>query len=677
MLHLDGLLFRTKAESKLLSYQEVNMPNISAIFNRILFLSLLVWSSYSVFATPTPADFAKDLQYHEAKISPDGKYIGLILVHEGKRRLAVVDAKTFESVGGADFGDRQQVDEFFWATDERLIIKIAHYLPWQEEPVYAGELFAVDYNGKRGKIIFGFRAGEQQVGSKLQKKKATRAFAEIISLLPDDENNILISSRPWSRDGSRVPTAHRLNINSGRLSGVVASGPVTFARFFADRKGDILMAVGMDRNVDKKAFVLNKDNEWDPLSNEEYGEDFLPLAIDDSGKNLIAIDNLKQDKTGVLKINLKTGKREGIYTDEKVDIEEVSFNSDLTGVYAARLETDYPNYVVFNSSSSEGALFKELLNTFKGYRISVTSKSSDDNLWIIYASNDTTVGAFYLYDKKANKFSLLFNNFSHIPANFLSQSIPVSFKASDGMDLHGFITYPAGIPETQNVPLITLVHGGPHARDYWAYDRKVQLLASQGYAVLRVNFRGSTGYGRDYQVSGYGEWGRRIQQDIIDGTKWIVAQGGIEQSKICIMGSSFGGYSAMQSAILAPDLFKCVVATAGVYDLPNLFVDGDIPDVIFGQRYLELTLGSDMELLREFSPTHNLSKLKAPVLIAHGKKDRRAPFEQAVDLKEKLGSLGKTYEWLALSSETHGFYDEANRAAYFEKVSAFLAKYLK
>jgi dipeptidyl aminopeptidase/acylaminoacyl peptidase len=166
--------------------------------------------------------------------------------------------------------------------------------------------------------------------------------------------------------------------------------------------------------------------------------------------------------------------------------------------------------------------------------------------------------------------------------------------------LSAYITYPTGVDETVAVPLVTLVHGGPNARDYWKFDPELQLLASQGYAVLRVNYRGSTGYGRKHMSGSEKQWGARVQQDIIEATQWVIQQGGIQQDKVCIMGGSFGGYSAVQSATLAPDLFKCVVAVAGVYDLEMMFDEGDIPRIIYGKEFLIKQLGTDRALMRKY-----------------------------------------------------------------------------
>ena len=366
-----------------------------------------------------------------------------------------------------------------------------------------------------------------------------------------------------------------------------------------------------------------------------------------------------------------------LYRDEKVDITNIEYNLARDNVYAIRIDPDYPTYVMLNNNSEEGQMFKFFLDMFPGYKVNVTSHSKDGKLWMIYASSDRAAGSYYLYNKESNKFSLLFSNMKHLKSKALSESIPIKFTASDGREVNGYITYPAGIPETQNVPLVTLVHGGPMARDYWSFDREVQLLAAQGYAVLRLNFRGSTGYGKSFEAGSQRQWGGRVQEDIIEGTKWTIQQGGISEDRVCIMGGSFGGYSALQSAILAPELFKCVVGVAGVYDLAMMFEEGDIPNLLFGKAYLQNQLGTDKELMRQYSPAHNVHKLQAPVLVAHGEKDVRVPIEHAEALRDAMDKHKKEYEWFVKDTETHGFYDQKNRTEYFEKVTVFLSKHLK
>lgn len=642
-------------------------------------LCLMIFSVSSPIASAlTPVQLAAEFQYQDAKISPDGKHIALVVSKDGRRKLAVVNSSDFTAVGGVDFGNKQEVGEIFWANNMRIVIKVMVNEPWDDRARFYGELFAIDYNGKRGEMIYGYRAGQSSTGSKLTKKVGIVGWAQIISLLPDEEDEILISSRPQSANGGRTATVHRLNVKTGKMSKMVAGSPMSSGQFVADNSGSVKFAYGTDKDYNRRVYRFNEDKrEYTEIMSEEFGNGWHPRAIDDSGKYLFYTDDHQQDKEGLFKLNLDTGEKSHIYTDKKVDITDVIMTADGSQVYAIRLDTDYPSYIMLDSSGEEAKLFKLLLLRFAGYAIDITSHSDNLNKWIIKASNDLTAASFFLYDKKKDKFSLLFSNMAEIKKQELSESIPIHFTASDKTEIHGYITYPVSVPETQSIPLVTLVHGGPHSRDYWDFDPKVQLLASQGYAVLRVNFRGSSGYGSEMYYGSQKQWGDRVQKDIIEGTKWVIAQGGILSDKVCIMGASFGGYSAVQSATLAPDLFKCAVATAGVYDIEMMFEEGDVQGRLWGIASLEQHHGKDTELMRKYSPVHNVDKLKAKLLIAHGGKDVRVPIEHAEKLMAELDKQSKPYETFIKEYENHGFYDEQNRTEYYEKVVEFLRKHLK
>lgn len=653
------------------------MQKISLSFTGILCLLTLSFLSFSAWSV-TPAQLAAENVYQGAKISPDGKKLGMIIVKDGRRKLAVVKSSDFTPVGGVDFGDRQEIGKFYWANNERLVIEVWVNEPWDDRARFYGELYAIDYNGKRGEMIYGSRAGTTSVGSNLKKKESIVGWAEVINLLPDEEDYILISSQPQSANGDRIATVHKLNIRSGKLSGIVAGGPISAASFIADDKGDVKIAYGTTKEYSRKLFRFDSDSaEYTEIADTEFGGGWRPSTIDDSGKYLYYIDDKGQDLEGLFKLNLDTGEKTHIYTDDKVDITSINRTTDGAIAYAVRIDTDYPTYVMLDSKNDEAKLFKSLLSSFPGYAIDITSKSKDGNLWVIHASNDVSASSYYLYNREKKKFSLLFANKAGLDKQKLSQSIPISYSASDGQIIHGYITYPAGIPETQSIPLVTLVHGGPHRRDYWAFDPEVQLLASQGYAVLRVNFRGSLGYGTKFYWASDKQWGDRVQQDIIEGTKWVIQQGGILQDKVCIMGASFGGYSAVQSAILAPDLFKCAVATSGVYDIEMMFEEGDVQGRLWGIASLKQHHGTDPELMRKYSPVNNVDKLKAKLLISHGGQDVRVPIDHAEALMKRLDANGISYESFIKDTENHGFFDEQNRTEYYEKVVQFLEKHLK
>ncbi len=645
-----------------------------------LLMAAVVLFSLPTWAQITPAMLAKSATYHEAELSPDGKKLAVVLTQEGERKMIVLDTATFKMVGSAAFSGREQVGDIHWVNNERLVIKLMHKRAWLDQLQYYGELYAVNYDGSRAKMIYGYRAAEKQTGSLMKKNSGTAGWAYIIDYLPEDEKHILIESIPYSQTGQdKESFIHKLNVYSGKMGRPLGRSPTPYTDFHTDQDSNIRLATSLDAENRIRLYGFNEEERsWTELTHIPIGTTFIPIAFDKSGEWVYVIENHDQDKEGLFKIHLQSGEKKKIYVDPDVDITHAVTNYDGTEIYAVRVDPGYPNYVIFNKKNAEAQVFRSLVKTFAGSKVTITSQSEDGNMSVVAVSSDTNPGIFYLYNKQTNKLSLLFNNLSHIDQKWVSLTEPVSFKARDGMTIHGYLTLPNGVAADAKVPMVTLVHGGPHGvRDYWLYDPEVQLLASQGYAVLRVNYRGSDGYGKGYWAAGHKHWGDHIQHDIIDGTQWAVKNHNIDADKLCLMGFSFGGYSAIQAATIEPDLFKCAVAGGGVFDLAMMFTDGDIPDRNFGKSYLEMALGTDETVHKAFSPVHNVHKLKANVMIAHGERDVRVPFKHAEKLAEALKKQGKSYRWFVRDGEAHGFIGEENRTEYFEEIVDFLGENLK
>lgn len=644
---------------------------------RRLLFALCMFISFNSAAKFTLEEIAQASQYRDADISPDGKHLAVVYIKDGKRNLAVLSMKDFSVVGGANLGQDAEIGTVYWANEERLVMSLLRTEDDQAESMSHGEIYALNYDGSDGKIIFGYTKARKG-GIKARQTDLDMAGGRVINLLPDERDNILVASQPFSQNAGSLAEVFKLNVYTGKQSPRVIRAPTKLASIYTDKVGNVLMASGVDENGDSQIFRKAKNsNDWEEVSSQ-YGTEFGIVGLSEDGKKAIFFDNYQQDKIGLFSLDLDTFERKSIYTDPVVDLSSVSLTADNTAVYAVRVESGYPSYVVFGDAGEEAKLFKSLLQALPGYRLNITSSTDDNRKWIIHASSDIDAGTWYMFDAEKNSLTQLLANMSHIAVDDLSEMQPVNFTARDGEKIPAYVTYPVGMKKDEKVPLVTLVHGGPHGpRDVWAFYREVQMLAGQGYAVLQVNFRGSGGYGSAYMESGYQHWGDLIMHDIIDGTKWLVDQGTIDADNICIMGASFGGYSAVMAAELAPDLFKCSVATAGVYDMNLMFTEGDTTDVFYGKDLLEKYLGTDRDQRIKFSPNYHVDKLKGPVLIAHGEKDRRAPFEHAVRLKNAMDKAGKPYRWFVKEDETHGFYDDKNRAEYFSVVASFLAENLK
>ena len=271
---------------------------------------------------------------------------------------------------------------------------------------------------------------------------------------------------------------------------------------------------------------------------------------------------------------------------------------------------------------------------------------------------------------------MLFRYQPNVNSNQYAYTDPFEFKASDGVNLYGFFTEAKVKTEGKIPPLVVLVHGGPHSRDYWGYSSQVQFLSLNGYSVLQVNYRGSTGYGQKFMEAGYKNWGTRIQQDILDAYQWAIDNGKAETGNACIMGGSFGAYSALQSVTKYPDSYQCAVANAGIYDLSMMFEEGDIPKLAYGKTYLKQTIGINKTTLADMSPVNHVDKIKVPLFLAHGEQDRRAPVEQVESLRDALDEVDKEYVWYTVSDESHGFFVPENQKKYMNQVVKFLGENL-
>lgn len=652
------------------------MKTISKI-SLIIVIGLMGLVHHSTIASTTQlpiATFAKSASYLDVKISPDGDYLATRIESKGDIALVIFDRSDKKMLSSTRFTNGTQVGEFYWVSNDRLVMKQLEREAGSEQLNYYGQLYAVNADGSNRELIYGYNVTGKQTGSRLSKKDTTQGWADIIDILPQDDSHILISSTPWSKSKGIMPTVYKLNVENGKMN-KVASGPVASANYITNQKGELTLSAGTLANGSTKVYRFVDGEKWQEVTEFDYGGDFTPVTMSSDSNSLYTLDNPKHDTTGLYKLNLTTGDYKQVYAEKDIDVTSVQLSINKRRVIAMRFDPDYPTYIMLDKASKEAAIFKNLVQQFPGQSIELTSHDKDGNLWVIYTSSAYSPGTYYLYDKKKNKIGRLFQAITKFPEPQMTEVVPIEFKSQDKLTIKGYITYTA-TEKQKPMPMVVLIHGGPVERDYWEYNSEVQMLASQGYRVLQINYRGSYGYGGKFLRAGDGHWGDTVQQDIIDGTRWAIAQNLAVKDKICIMGSSFGAYSALQSSLNAPDLFKCVVANAGIYDLTRLYTDGDIADLYTGKAYLQRTIGEDPAQLNAFSPVNHVNKLNAPVFIAHGNKDQRAPVEHAEALIKALKKHKKDYVYFNKNREGHGFANEQNVAEYYQSLSDFIQQHI-
>ncbi|WOT05001.1 alpha/beta hydrolase family protein [Shewanella youngdeokensis] len=624
--------------------------------------------------------FSRGAEFNTLKLSPNGDYIGAITKHDGKNKLLILDAKTKQLHHAVFFPGNAQVGHYEWVNNDRVVLQKEYLKGWRDTPVYYGELFAVNADGSKAEYLFGYNGGQQQTGSNIKKNTPIRASAFILDPLPDNDRYMLVNAIRWngyrSLDYEQLQDVYRIDIYNGKRKKLMRA-PIGYSSFLTDSNGEVRFAAGLDKNNNAKVFY-RENKQWHNSDKLELQlDDVTPIAFAQDPNSVYVAGREQGNTLGVYKINLKSGEKSKIIQDDTVDPADYWVNQQTKKLYAVEFDTGYPDYAFVDAKDRHATLLKQLIAALPGHQVRIVSETLDSRFFIIAAFNDRNPGDYYLFDADKAKLEYLVSQNSKLDPDLMAEVKPISFTSRDGVTLQGYLTLPHGT-EAKNLPLVVNPHGGPHGiRDSWGFNPQNQMLANQGMAVLQVNFRGSGGYGSNFEEAGYQKWGTEIQYDIIDATQFVIDQGYADKNRVCIVGGSFGGYSALQSSTLAPDMFKCAIGFAGVYDLPLMYEEGDVQTRSAGKAYLKEVLGENEALLKSMSPTYNVNKLKANLLLVHGGEDERAPIEQFESLVHSLKKIDYPYQQLVMDDEGHGFYNDNHRAKYYSEMLTFLKTNLK
>ncbi len=622
--------------------------------------------SAQVAAAPSLDELVKNSLYDSVLLSPDGKKLAVTVNEDGKRVLAFMTLDPLQISYVLRFTRNEQVGDVYWVSDDRVVVNVVSSAGWYDTPFDTGKMHAINYDGRKGRSIFGY-----------DSKEARTAHATVISILENDKKRILISTHPWSvvgrhyrYRGDRFGEILKLDVHSGRTV-TVMSHPARGGRAYATDKGDIHFASGYTDD-DVYTLFLRKNDEWLELPCDGRCTR-APMGYSADGEHAYMATDQDADLVGMELYNIKTGGRELLYRDQRVDIDSIEWYPGTEQLMYLMLEDGRPEYRFLDETNSYNGFFRGLLKAFKGRRVSLHSTTPDGNLAVVRVSADDMPADFFLANRKTKQVSFLLSSAQWLAPESLALTEVVALKARDGLLLQGYITRPT----TGKAPFPTVVvpHGGPAARDYWEYNRDVQILAAQGYAVLQVNFRGSSGYGRAFRQASDLVWGTTVQDDIADATRWAIAKGFAKPDKICIYGASFGGFSALMSAIREPELYQCAAGFAGVYDLELMYSEGDVRNTSMGRSYLERMIGAE-ELLRSQSPMEHIGRLTVPLFIAHGRRDERAPIEHADAVIDAVKKLDVPLTTHINNTGGHGFYTEQSNKAYYSDLLKFLSVYL-
>ena len=620
--------------------------------------------------------FVKADSFNEMKLSPTGEFYALTVPAQDKTVLVVLRRSDLKQTATLAMRGKTHVADFWWVSDDSLVAALGEKQGGLDRPVPTGELLTTKADGTGQRIIYGYRMDGDKLGSNIKGRSAEYATGFLVDDLSLDDNQVLIGVWPWNTTSTDPYTqVERVDIRNGRRV-LVARAPVRRAQFVTDAQGQVRFAYGADADNSRRTYYRERDGAgWELIASEAAdGFATTPLAFSADGRVAYLQVEHQDGPDGIYAFDPSTRKRTLLLQDDTVDPSRLVWSEAPREPVGAMFMDGKPRMEFFDKDAPVAKLNKAMQNSFNGEFAFVDSMSKDGLLTLVRTVSDRSPGDYYLFDVKAKKADHVLSKQAGIDPERMGERRPIEIKARDGLVLHGFLTLPAG-SNGVGLPMVVHPHGGPIGiSDDWTFDRDAQILASRGYAVLQVNFRGSGGYGRRFQQAGYREWGGKMQDDLTDATHWAVAQKIADPNRICIYGASYGGYASLMGVVKEPGLYRCAAGYVGVYDMSMMYGRGDVSGRQSGFNYLEEALGKqDLEAI---SPTRLAGNIKVPVFLAAGGEDQRAPEAHTRAMERALKAAGVPVEVLVYPEEGHGFYTEEHNREYYTKLLAFLDRHI-
>lgn len=623
-------------------------------------------------------DFVSHPSYSAVRISPNGEYLAMTVDKGEQDVLVVMRTGDLELLKVNQLPDDKSIGSFYWVSPERLIFNAVKKLGGYAQPFNTGEWFAVNADGSQPRplIFYGTRDATQR-----GKTVGNERFTLLDTLKDDDTQVVMQAQSPRSSEGAGSE-AFLVDTFTGRRSSL-GRAPKENCSIVLDANKQPGFAVCSSSKDDvgeyeeRTELYRREGRNWTLLSaSKSDGKHLSVVRTTDEGTVFAEQDDgVRPAAIGTL--DLESGAFKTLFQDDVAEASNLIWSTDGNALVAVVSEAGAPKVTLIDETDPDAELYASLAAAFEGQMVDFSSYTRDGQKVVVSVASDSNPGELYLYDRASGQAKFLMHRRPRLDKDAMASVKPFTLQARDGRRLHGFLTLPHG-SNGRNLPLIVNPHGGPIGpRDYWSFNPEAQLLASRGYAVLQVNYRGSGGYGKEFRDAGHLQWGQGIQNDIVDATRWAVERGHADPDRICIYGGSFGGYSALMAPIRAPGLFKCAFGYVGVYDVDMMFKKGDIPETESGQRYLRRTHGSNTAVWSENSPARRAEEVKIPVFLAAGARDVRTPPEQTELMDKALREAGNPPEGMIIQSgEMHGFYDVPARVNLYTKMLDFFARHI-
>ncbi|MEY2608542.1 MAG: hypothetical protein QOH31_6396 [Verrucomicrobiota bacterium] len=594
-------------------------------------------------------DFFRNPQAAGFSISPNGKYLALLQPWNNRLNVWIEPVEGGEAKRLTSITDRD-ISGVSWKGND--VVLFAKDNGGDENY----HLYSVDRDGKHQRDLTPF----------------TGIRATMVDDLEDNPTEVIIQTN--QRD-KQLFDAYRLNVITGKIT-LAAQNPGNIQQWITDWNGKIRAATTTDGVNTSLLYRKTEQSAWKTILTTNFKESFDPQFFSFDNQHLFGVSNIGRDKAAAVEFDPETAKEvRVIYENPDADVGRLAYSRQRKVLTLATYKT-WKQQIVFFDHETEDA-YKYLQQQLPGFDVARVGRDKEENKFIVVLTGDRTLGSYYLYDIKAKDIRKLADLGPWLHPDQLAEMKPIEYQSRDGLTIHGYLTLPKG-RDPKNLPVVVNPHGGPWARDDWEFNPEVQFLANRGYAVLQMNFRGSTGYGRKFFEASFKQWGGTMQDDITDGVNWVIQQGIADPKRVAIYGGSYGGYAVLEGLVKTPDLYAAGVDYVGVSNLFTFM--NTIPP--YWKPQLEMMhemVGDpvkDKAWFQEHSPALNADKIKTPLFVAQGEKDPRVNINESNQIVDALKKRGVTVEYMVKPNEGHGFQNEENRFDFYAAMEKFLDGHL-